>query len=85
MAVDFPIFPIRLATVFGIMILSIIVIIKKILSPIKKETRSQYIIDEKTISICVSNFYGLLAQMVERMTLNHKTVQLSFFYSYRLP
>ena len=48
MAVDFPIFPIRLATVFGIMILSIIVIIKKILSPIKKETRSQYIIGEKT-------------------------------------
>ena len=28
-------------------------------------------IDEKTISMYVSNFYGLLAQMVERMTLNH--------------
>ena len=48
MAIDFPIFPIRPATVFGIMILSVIVIIKKILSPIKKETRSQYIIGEKT-------------------------------------
>ena len=50
MAVDFPIFPIRPTTIFGIMILSVIVIVKKILSPIKKETRSQYIIDEKTFN-----------------------------------
>ena len=48
MAVNFPIFPLRIATIFGMMILIIIVIFRKIQFSLKKNKKKQYIILEKT-------------------------------------
>ena len=48
MAVNFPIFPLRIATIFGIVILIIIVLFRKIQLLLKKNKKKQYIILEKT-------------------------------------
>ena len=48
MAINFPIFPLRISSIFGLIILSTIIIIRKISFPLKQETRLQYIIVEKT-------------------------------------
>ena len=48
MAVNFPIFPLRLSTIFGLILLLIIVAFRKILATIARKSNEQYIISEKT-------------------------------------
>ena len=49
MAVNFPIFPLRLSTMFGLILLLIIVAFRKILAIIARKSNEQYIISEKTV------------------------------------
>ena len=49
MAVDFPIFPLRLATIFGITIKAIIIFYRNIVS-VGKDKKPQYIIRATTFS-----------------------------------
>ena len=48
MAINFPIFPLRLSTLFGLVLLSIILVLRKIFALTSRKSNEQFIVSEKT-------------------------------------